>query len=74
MSNGYITRYAYGQHNVVCATCQAYFKSREMVRQYNGLLTCQLCWDPEPVSEIRTPPTMDQEMRPAQQIQKDEDD
>ena len=74
MSNGYKTEWKSGQHNVVCATCQAYFKSSEVKRQWNGLLTCWHCWDPDPRPKFVTPPTVQEEMRPVPHIQKDEDD
>jgi len=70
----YETKFEPGQHNVVCATCQAYFKFREIKKQWNNLLTCYSCWDPDPRPILRQPPPSKLEENPAKDIQKEGDD
>lgn len=70
----YETKYEPGQHNVMCAHCCGIFKFRMMKRQWNKLLTCGRCWDPDPGPILQMPAPPKDEMRPTKEIQKEEDD
>ena len=69
----YETKYEPRQHNVICAICQAKFKSRDIQMNWQGFLVCykdfdtrpsglldklRVPTDPKPVKEIQGPETI----------------
>ena len=53
----YDTKYELGQHNVICAICQASFKSRDIQRDWRGWLVCYKDIDPRPTGLLDKPRT-----------------
>lgn len=68
MSNGYKTEFQPHKHNVVCAVCQAYFKSDQVRRNWEGVLVCDKDWDPKPITLIPETYTPN-DPRPVERVQ-----
>lgn len=47
--------FAAGKWNVRCDQCGEKYKSSELKRQWNGLMTCWRCWEPRNQQEMIRP-------------------
>lgn len=43
---GHADYYADGQYNFICDQCGKKYKSSQMMKQWDGLITCKRCYDP----------------------------
>jgi hypothetical protein len=58
----YRTYFAPGANNVFCQICNKKMKSFEMFKRYDGVLCCEVCWNPRHPQEY--PPRIQPEMPP----------
>ena len=64
----YETEFESGQHNVLCSTCQAVFKWRDIERNWDKRLVCYDCKDPTPIY-AKKEPKLPNDMKPIRDIQ-----
>lgn len=62
MKNNSKNYFIHGAHNFICDKCGFKKKSTEKRKDWEGLVVCRDCWDPEPARE--RPTKFRQEQRP----------